>query len=506
MDKKWLKWKSGPVFIAGVLMILSLCACSKLKSLVADSNLNGVGQQESVVSQKELASFVSSVRPQQENAESILKRARYFQKVRKYRLAIQEFNAVLSMDPNDVQAYNSMGICYDLLGDYDRAVYSYKKALALNPCLAYVQNNLGYSYYLQGNLDSAIETFKKAIDLDARKALYHNNLGLAYAEKGLFQPAFEQFTLSGGETKAHYNLAQIYSSKGLDAEAKTHLALAKGAIRPLPSSDPVDPNIRASTEPYLHAPEGMLSDFASSAGSEKLSSPGQVISRVGPVPANTGSEPLSSSGMEHGLFTVQVASCRLRTSAETAQRSIEALGYPSRILETAGQDKWYVVRTSPFNDLNQAETAARELKLILGEQTILIRETEELVEATPGVEAKERAKSSDSKNISKGTKEYEPLIEVSNGNGIRFMARDVSRYLGNRGYTVQRLTNAETFSLERTTIYYCDGYLDQAYRLAEEMPGWNELQKVRRLRSPAIKVRLVIGKDLVLFRGVFGNV
>jgi hypothetical protein len=90
MDKKWLKWKSGPVFIAGVLMILSLCACSKLKSLVADSNLNGVGQQESVVSQKELASFVSSVRPQQENAESILKRARYFQKVRKYRLAIQE--------------------------------------------------------------------------------------------------------------------------------------------------------------------------------------------------------------------------------------------------------------------------------------------------------------------------------------------------------------------------------------------------------------------------------
>jgi hypothetical protein len=92
---------------------------------------------------------------------------------------------------------------------------------------------------------------------------------------------------------------------------------------------------------------------------------------------------------------------------------------------------------------------------------------------------------------------------VSNGNGIRFMARDVSKYLAKKGYTVRRLTNAETFSHDKTIIYYRNGYLAQANRIGKELPGWSELIKERGINTPNIKIRLVIGKDLVLFREIF---
>jgi tetratricopeptide (TPR) repeat protein len=331
-----------------------------------------MNQQESTVNSKALAEFFSIVRPYKENVESIFRRACYFKENRKYRLAIQEFLVVVSMDPNHVQAYNSMGICCDLLGDYERAVYCYKKALAVNPDLAHVLNNLGYSYFLQGKLDSAIQAYKNAIELDAQEPIYHNNLGLAYAEKGLFRPAFEEFALSGGESKAHFNLAQIYFRKHLDAEAEMHLAQAQSAVTPLPSSDSFHPNLTAPTEPYRHVSGGRLSDFASSG--------------------------------------------------------------------------------------------------------------------------------------SRGAIKGEPEIEVSNGNGVRFMARDVSRYLAKRGFKVQRLTNAETFSHEKTIISFRNGYLGHAYRIARELPGWKELLKMQEIENPNIKIRLILGKDLVLFREIFTSV
>ena len=337
------------------------------------------------------------------------------------------------------------------------------------------------------------------------EALYHNNLGLAYAEKGLFKPAFEEFALSGGEARAHYNLAQICLRKGLETEARVHLARTQSPVTPLASNDSGMQDIIISSEASFHKSENALSTSVSTAGGRiSPSSSGEVFYQTLPFPTNTSIEVFSSSGMEHGSFSVQVASCRLRTSAENIEKAIAALGYPAMITETAGQDKWYVVRAGPFGDLNQAESVARELALLKGGHPILRAETAEREAVTGGMKDEDRSlESSKTSKINRGD---EARIEVSNGNGIRFMARDMSRYLGKKGYAVQKITNAETFGHEKTIIYYCDGYMAQAFRMAKELPGWNELQKVRRLRTPDIKIRLVIGKDLIPFREILDNV
>jgi lipoprotein NlpI len=497
--------KSVLVIILVALMMSSLLSCSKSKSVVAEPVDNEMSNQGTAIARGSIAGFISSVRPYQESVDSILRRARFFEENGKYRLAIQEFRAAVGIDPNNVEAYNSMGVCYDHLGDYEQAASCYRKALALNHDLAYVQNNLGYSCFLQGNLDAAIEAFKKAIDLEPQKALYHNNLGLAYAEKRLFQSAFEEFSVGGGETRAHYNLAQILRRRGLDGVAGSRLIQVESKINPRSTKDSIIADAATSSEPGLHRPEDGLSDSAPASKEQDTPSPDPVVSQKNEFPEEMTRERVSSTEMGHGHFSVQVASCRSMASAENVRHSIGILGYPSVILEEAGQDKWYVVKVGRFNELNQAESAARELSRVNGGQLVLIRETRELEGAASHGETKEEVKSSNLKHGIKDTTGDEPGIEISNGNGVRFMARDVSRYLAKRGSKVQRLTNAEGFSHERTIIYYCDGYFAHASRIAGELPGLKELEKVQRLGTSHIKIRVLIGKDLVPFRETFDN-
>ena len=91
-------------------------------------------------------------------------------------------------------------------------------------------------------------------------------------------------------------------------------------------------------------------------------------------------------------------------------------------------------------------------------------------------------------------------IEISNGNGVRHMARNMGIYLNLKGFNTDRLTNADNFNYPETKIYYQSGYEQEALRLAKEIPGRQEIPNLieqNRLMRRSIKV--LIGKDLVPF-------
>ena len=96
-------------------------------------------------------------------------------------------------------------------------------------------------------------------------------------------------------------------------------------------------------------------------------------------------------------------------------------------------------------------------------------------------------------------------LEISNGNGVRHMARRVGNLLMDEGFEKPHLTNASHFNHSETKIYYCIGYLQEAYRVAQEIPGYQNMEKVDRLERPEIKVKVLIGKDLILFDDLFMN-
>jgi hypothetical protein len=89
------------------------------------------------------------------------------------------------------------------------------------------------------------------------------------------------------------------------------------------------------------------------------------------------------------------------------------------------------------------------------------------------------------------------LVQVSNGNGVRYMATRVGHFLESKGYSVGRIDNANHFNHPRTIIYYRDGFLHDAYQIAKEIPGYQEMSLSDQFNSPDIQVRLMIGKDVI---------
>jgi hypothetical protein len=87
-------------------------------------------------------------------------------------------------------------------------------------------------------------------------------------------------------------------------------------------------------------------------------------------------------------------------------------------------------------------------------------------------------------------------IEISNGNGVNGMARRVGLYLGERGFPVKRLTNADRFSYRATKVYYRKGYIDAARSVAEQIAKPQYMEKRNKFDRPNIHVKVIIGKDL----------
>jgi Tfp pilus assembly protein PilF len=86
-------------------------------------------------------------------------------------------------------------------------------------------------------------------------------------------------------------------------------------------------------------------------------------------------------------------------------------------------------------------------------------------------------------------------IEVSNGNGVRFIARDIRDYLNKKGFRVSRVTNGN--KMEQTHIYYEKGHAQEAKLLAGQMPVVVEIKEMSRHDMPReIKLRLLLGKDM----------
>jgi Flp pilus assembly protein TadD len=147
--------------------------------------------------------------------------------------AIAKLTAVVGMQPNNSEAYNLLGVCYDEKGQFRAAQDEYKKATKLEPINARFLNNLGYSYYLANNDKQAIKWYQKALKFTPDDRRIMNNLGLALGRRGEFAKAKEQFVKAVGEHGAYLNLGFIYSQQGRYQQA---IEQFEAALKLQPSS------------------------------------------------------------------------------------------------------------------------------------------------------------------------------------------------------------------------------------------------------------------------------
>ena len=88
-------------------------------------------------------------------------------------------------------------------------------------------------------------------------------------------------------------------------------------------------------------------------------------------------------------------------------------------------------------------------------------------------------------------------IEISNGNGVNRMAQRVGNYLNSKGFNVGLLTNAKHFNFDETKIYYLDEYLHDAFEVAKQIPGYQQMEEVQEFEKQNIKIKMLIGKDII---------
>ena len=138
----------------------------------------------------------------------------HFYNQREFSKAIQAYQKVIELDPTYVEAYNNLGIIYQMVGDVDRAFGAYQKATEMNPRYEKGYNNLGILLLLKGRYDEALEAFKKALAINSSNIESHINLGILFKKKGQWEKAVESYqralAIDPLHRETHYNIALLY--------------------------------------------------------------------------------------------------------------------------------------------------------------------------------------------------------------------------------------------------------------------------------------------------------
>jgi tetratricopeptide (TPR) repeat protein len=79
--------------------------------------------------------------------------------------AISLYKKAIKEDPNFVEAYDNLGVCYRHAGDVDKAIESYKKSLEIQPNGPMAHSNLALIYNFQDKTDDAITEYKKVLEI-----------------------------------------------------------------------------------------------------------------------------------------------------------------------------------------------------------------------------------------------------------------------------------------------------------------------------------------------------
>ena len=106
-----------------------------------------------------------------------------------YDQAIAQYDHVIRIDPQHINALNNRGNAYLAKGGYDQAIADFDKAIAIKPDFATAYANRGNAYQDRGEFDRAIRDYGVALQLKPDMAVAMDNRAKAYDRKGMHDQA-----------------------------------------------------------------------------------------------------------------------------------------------------------------------------------------------------------------------------------------------------------------------------------------------------------------------------
>jgi len=337
---------------------------------------------------------------------------------------------------------------------YKPALKVLEDVILADPSHVKAYNAMGVTYDILRDFPRAIEAYKRALRLNPDFAYVHNNLGYSYFLQGHFDSAIEAFkaaiSLDEGNIRYHNNLGLVYAKKGLYDQAVKEFMAGRDEAGAHYKLAQVLSQMREYDRAEIHF-------FISS----KLSHKFQQAKTKPPA-----AHPLTESGKRY----------------ESKQTNGQLRRIPNRVeVDEKGKKKlWFKVNTESSQTTQDGNFKTGISKL------------------------NDRLELTDIKNTKE--KQFSPsefTVEISNGNGVNRMATRVGNYLKEKGIKVTRLTNAEHFNFDETIIYYHWDHLQDAFKVAQEIPGNQNMEKLRASDQKSVKIKVRIGKDLVHYDQFF---
>ena len=174
----------------------------------------------------------------------------FYQCKRDYARALDAFNQVVRLTPNDAAAWDIRSNCKKLLGDLDGAIADDTKAIQLDPRTAMYRGNRAIAYQEKGDRVNALADFNFEVQASPNSSPAVGNRGLFFLNIGQLDLAIADFTnairLDPNSSKAYANRAEAFRQKG---DLDRSLADLDAAIRINPR-DPLNFARRADTLRY----------------------------------------------------------------------------------------------------------------------------------------------------------------------------------------------------------------------------------------------------------------
>lgn len=166
--------------------------------------------------------------------------AEYF-RLKRYEVALEEFNTAIERSPSYALAYNGLGLVYATLGEQARAEEAFKRSIQLQPSNSESHNNYGRFLCDQGKFEASQKEFVLAVKNPLYKtpqvALYNAGVCAMRAQQNkqaenFFFQALQVDPLSHASA---YQLANLQFSRGEPALALNTLQNSVN-VAPTPES------------------------------------------------------------------------------------------------------------------------------------------------------------------------------------------------------------------------------------------------------------------------------
>ncbi len=120
-------------------------------------------------------------------------RARVWDLIGEYGKAIADYNTAIEGSSDDAEYFNGRGVTWDNMGEFDKAIADYTRAIELDPEHLDANNNLGQAWQNKGNYEKALQYYAKTIELNPAYDLAYINRGTAYLAMGYPEKAMENY-------------------------------------------------------------------------------------------------------------------------------------------------------------------------------------------------------------------------------------------------------------------------------------------------------------------------